>query len=145
MDPETNVLAHEQRLRNAMVKDLNKAKISTKDFIRVIEECEKRSSGDDWEPGDGLYVIVFMFRKKPRKAQAIHFRIDAMNDLLTAGAIPGYFALPKNGDGGIPIREAVLAAAATEPLIVVNDQIGFDRESFVRRCLQLTEASGGIQ
>ena len=128
-----------------MIRDLNKAKISTKDFIMVIEECEKRSAGDDWEPGDGLYVIVFMFRKKPRKAQAIYFRIDAMNDLLTAGAIPGYFALPKNEDGTIQIREAVLEAAASEPLVTVDGQIGFDRESFVRRCLHLTEASSKIQ
>jgi hypothetical protein len=121
------------------VNDLNKVKITAKDFIRVIKECEKRSACDEWEPGDGLFVVISMFRKRPRKVQAIYFRLEAMNDLLTAGAIPGYFALPKNSDSGTQIREEVLKAAATEPLIAVNNEIGFNRESFGSRWLQTTK------
>ncbi len=141
MKPETKVDPKEAAELKKMVKYLNGSKVTKKDFIKVIEECERRHEGD-WEPGDGMFVIAMMFRKTARKCQAIYFRIDAMNDLLIAGAIPDYWAMPKNEDRAIAIREGVLLAAAREPLIALNNEIAFDRDKFVKRCLTLEEAKG---
>lgn len=85
--------------------------------------------------------LVQRHRGQPEKACAIEFRMQALSRAFEHGRIEGW-TLPGDEDGGIPTHHAALAAAASEPLILVHGRPGFDRRSFLDRVLQLADASG---
>lgn len=129
--------------RGTLLRTINATRVTKRDLIRVLKECERRHKSKDWEAGDGMFITVRLFHKQQRKCQAICFRFDALSELLHERALPGFYTLDIKDGNGILLRDAVLEAAATEPLISVHEQVVFERASFVRRCLQLSKPQGG--
>lgn len=85
--------------------------------------------------------LVQRHRGHPEKACAIEFRMQALSRAFEHGRIAGW-TLPGDEEGGIPTHHAALAAAASEPLILVDGRPGFDRRSFLERVLMLANPSG---
>jgi len=93
----------------------------------------------DWE-GRAI-LIVSLFHDEPDKALAVNFRIQAMNNLVSSGSLPGW-ATPEQADGSILISEPVWKAAACEPVIIGKHDASFDKEAFVDRVLSFAEPEG---
>lgn len=137
-------VSEEEQERNDLLTRLNRTRVTADEIIRVVERCAERSSGSDWQPGDGMFVIVAMFRKNFEKSQAVFFRMEALARLLQQKALPGW-ALDPLKDGAIPVQEAVLRAAAVEPLVMQGNKIQFNVTTFLERCLHLADTAGEVQ
>lgn len=85
--------------------------------------------------------LVQRYRGHSEKACAIEFRMQALARVFERGQIEGW-TLPGDATHGIPTHHAALAAAAAEPLILVDGRPAFDRRSFLDRVLQLADPNG---
>ncbi|MCC7548764.1 MAG: hypothetical protein IT532_13440 [Burkholderiales bacterium] len=85
--------------------------------------------------------LVQRHRGQPDKACALEFRMQALARVFEDGRIEGW-TLPGDADRGIPTHHAVLAAAAMEPLVLIDGRPGFERHSFMARVLQFAPALG---
>lgn len=85
--------------------------------------------------------LVQRYPGQPYKACAIEFRMQAMSRVYEDGRIDGW-TLPSDASGGVPTHDAVLAAAAAEPIALVDGRPGFDRRSFLDRVLEIATAQG---
>jgi len=74
------------------------------------------------------------------RAAAINFRFQALARISGRSEFKSW-SLP-NPDGSAKIATSVLAAAATEPLIEIDGQLGFDADRFFKRLLAMTEGEG---
>jgi len=129
-----------QGIRN-FEASINAVHITLDDLLLASEEVHKLPPGDrDWE--GRTHLMARLFSGEPDKALAIDARLTAMARLIRAGALPGW-ALPTAPDGSTQISEPVLLATATEPLILGEHDASFDRQSFVRRVLELATPDGG--
>lgn len=73
----------------------------------------------------------------------IEFRLTALARLELAEYPEGKaWSLPGDEKGLVYAHEDLFKAAAAEPIIEMDDQPGFDRDSFFRRLLSLTEQHG---
>lgn len=74
---------------------------------------------------------------------AIGFRLTALARLELAEHPEGKaWSLPGSEEGLVYAHEDLFKAAAAEPLIEMDGQVYFDRDSFYRRLLSLTEQHG---
>jgi len=124
-----------------IVVRLNAVPVSAEELWDLVGEAEELARNHANEPGGALPLIAGRYKGDPPKAQAVYFRMAALAKLLEAEGVPGW-TLPKQPDGSIPTQEAVFAAAASEPLTRVGEDIGFDPESFRRRVLFEAKAEG---
>ena len=117
---------------------VNNAEITADDLLAVngaTETLPKTSRGFE----GGMFAVGKICKGDFKKASAIFFKMRALSLLLESEeGIPGW-TLPRLPDGSIPAEEAVFAAAATQPLIEVEDELVFERETFMARVLELAE------
>jgi hypothetical protein len=117
---------------------LNGIAVTKEELLTLVTESEKYSGG---EPGGGLFLIAKLYKGSPQKAQAVYFRMEALSQLLVKNGAPGW-TLPPAEDGSILTQAAVFSAAALEPLAAIEDDIGFEQESFLRRVLAEADTEG---
>lgn len=73
---------------------------------------------------------VALFGRECDKAYAVTARLEALSQLVAAGALPPDFAPTMEG-GTTLLAEPVFEAAAREPLICASAACSFDRDRFV--------------
>lgn len=93
------------------------------------------------DAGGAIYFVASKYRGAPDQGMAVYFRMQALARLVESGDLPGWTQTVSR-DGAVPIHDALFAAAATEPLVRVGDDIGFERGSFLRRALDEAEPDG---
>jgi hypothetical protein len=119
---------------------LNATHVTKDDLLALVEEAEKVPKNER-EDGIGILLVTRLHHSKPEKAQAIYFRMEALSHLLEKEGAPGW-TLPRTPDGAIPTQVAVLAAAAVEPRTRIDNEVGFERNSFLNRVLAEAEVEG---
>ncbi|HTG35146.1 MAG TPA: hypothetical protein VLB76_19690 [Thermoanaerobaculia bacterium] len=116
----------------------NSVEPTADDLLRVNQETEGFPEGER-NVEAGMFMVGKLFKGEFKRATAVFFGMRALPQLLESeGGVPGW-TLPRLPDGGIPTEEAVFAAAATQPMIEVDGDISFYRESLMARVLELAE------
>ncbi len=77
-------------------------------------------------------LLAQMHPGEPDKALAIKLRLDALASLY-GSTDPARWSLPVLPDATAPVPDAVFAAAAEEPLVLLRGQVRFDGAAFIRR------------
>lgn len=115
------------------VARLSQIEIDPDDVISVIDELARirREEGEP-EDGEAMYVVLRIFAdtKDRQYTFALHERLRSMAALIQAENIESWAWPGENG--AIAIREQVLAATASCPLVDFDERIGFERDEFVR-------------
>src|SRR5205085_11697164 len=119
-----------------MLELLNQVPVTKEDIIEVVEELELADPDDHgWEKG--LITVIRLQNGNREKVQAIMFRMEALARLLENEDTSGWtLRLP---NGAVLTQEPILAAAAVEKLIDKESDVGFGRESFLNKVLELAE------
>lgn len=114
----------------------NQVPVTKEDIIEVVEELELVDPDDHgWEKG---FVTVIRLQNGNReKVQARMFRMEALAHLLENEDTSGWTLWLPNG--AVVTQEPILAAAAVEKLIENESDVGFDRESFLKKVLELAD------
>lgn len=122
-----------------ILESVNGVRVSAEDLLRVLEETQNLPKEKRSFEGR-MHVAARLFQDDSEKSIAVSFRMRAMFELLGSSedGIPGW-SLPRLPDGSIVTQEAVIAAAAVQPLSVVDERIIFEREPFMAKVLELAD------
>lgn len=124
-----------------MLNELNSVRLTQKDVLRVVKRAAKEhlKGGDNTDLAICTSVIVF--EKQPEKGQAVFFRLRALAKLMRQDGLRGWTITGAEEDGTFA-NAAVFGAAAEQPLIFVDGDAAFERESFLKRVLEIAEPRG---
>ena len=119
---------------------INETAVTFEDLWKIAGEAEDiGNDGGGFE--DLMRLITKHFHGQPSKASAVLFRMQALASLLESKGAPGW-ALPPQKDGAIATQEWVFAAAAVQPLVIIDEQPSFEHEAFLNKVLELAETEG---
>ncbi len=124
-----------------MLARLNSIVVTSEELSKVLDEADKlHKSGND-EAGGGLYLIASMFKGQPLRAQAIYIRMESLAKIIESKSAPGW-TLGKNENGLVLTRQELIDVAAVFPLSEVDEDIGFEKNGFLSKALELAESEG---
>ncbi len=115
---------------------INEAEVTFQDLWHIAGEAEEARDLENI-----MFLIAKRFHGQPSKGSAVLFRLQALARLLEEHGAPGW-ALPPQADGAIPTQEWVFAAAAVQPLVLINEEPSFEHEPFLNKVLELAEVEG---
>jgi hypothetical protein len=89
-----------------------------------------------------VHVITWaqLFPDNMAQGESAVFRMEALARMASEDPLPGW--TEPMGDGGLLTHEAIFAAAATEPVIMKDGEVTFDREALIRRAFQFARRAG---
>jgi hypothetical protein len=122
-------------LGREMLVDINKTPVLKEELLRIVDDIEASFPGS--RDIMAYAAAAKNVTRDPDKMEAVMFRLQALFRLLSDEGAPGWtIALP---DGVLLTPEPVFAAAAIHPLIVLDDEVTFDRETFLVTVLELAD------
>ena len=125
-----------------IVQQILSAKVSTAEMECALEAISSLSPEDRKDIGARAVCLIRMFGENEVSARvaAIDWRFQALARLSTRPEFRNWSL--RGCDGASKIAITVLEAAATEPLIELEDRPAFDADSFFKRLLAITEEEG---
>src|SRR5262245_18434329 len=122
----------------SLIERLNKIPVTKEEILDLVREVDKLGELDCGRDFFGVTPTIFyLYPGDWDKTQAILLRMQALEMLIQEEGIPGW-TKSEGPDGGIATQEPVFAATAVQPLIEKTyGAIGFDRESFLLKVLEL--------
>jgi hypothetical protein len=129
-----------------MLRDANKTKVDPELIGEVLKAVDGLAPEDRDFEGTTITIIRLVSelglpeRERMDLSLAINFRMMALARLMEKGGGRGW-TFP-GGEGCTYLHEELIRAAAEEPMILVNDEVTFDADSFHRRLLALAEMHG---
>jgi len=127
-----------------VVRFLNAVRVEEQDLVEAIQ-C----AADAYESGEcylmtGVVTTMRLFVTAPHKARAVIFRLQALAIMMENNELKNWVQL----DGATIVPEAqkaLIAAVACHPLSLIDGDISFEKESFLRRILESAEYQGARQ
>jgi len=125
-----------------LVKSLNSIELKEEELLRVIDEYTTARDIGVCPAAMGRIAEKRLFEECPDKANAILIRLQALAALIRDDELKHW--LLEDGVCVMPAiaNRALVSAAAEHPLAIVNGDITFEKESFLRRILELAEPVG---
>ena len=123
------------------VETINNTPVTFNDLWEVQEEL-----GEFIEFGEGdseaiMYITSELFKDDPNKAAAVMFRMLALARIVITENVPGW-TLPKLPNGKILTHECMFSAAAVQPLVESGKDLIFEKEAFLLKALEFSDAQG---
>jgi hypothetical protein len=87
------------------------------------------------------HVITWaqLFPDKRAQGYSAVFRMEALARMMSDDPLPGW---TEPNDDGLLTHQAIFAAAATEPVVMKNGKVTFDRAAFIKRAFQAAKKAG---
>lgn len=127
---------------------VNEAEISRQELVDYSEECIVRvPQNADWRDSfvGTTMIAARLSGNAPAKAMALYARMNALARVTREGA-KGWVLDERAPDGMALVNDTMFAAAAVEPLTLDSDgEYVFDRDSFLRRVLELAASASSVQ
>jgi hypothetical protein len=124
------------------LSDLNAVRLREEELSEALAAARKAQEEGETNRWTGIMTTVRLFNNSPEKAKAIIFRLQALATMIEKDELGvwthGY---------GISITPeialtALVSAAADHPLSIIDGYVSFEKESFLRRVLELAEPQG---
>lgn len=129
------------------VDEINETRVHPDLLKEVIERIANLDAGDrgfEASTITAVHVVSEMNLDEELRGKmivAVNFRLMALSELIEKRGAKGW-TKDSPEDGAILINEEVLACAAVQPLIEVDDRFCFDPEDFSKGLLANTNVSG---
>ena len=126
----------------SLVSDLNAVSLKEEDLTEAI-----RAAVDAYEQGEchmmtGVITTMQLFMAAPDKARAVIFRLQALGLVIETNEIATWIRSDGRGTAPSAVQRALVSAAAEHPLSFIDGDVLFEKESFLRRVLELAEPRG---
>jgi hypothetical protein len=119
-----------------LIENLNRTVVTAAEMLELAEAVGALEPEQRTFEGHA-FAASRLHEGNHQKVSALMFRMEATARLLfKAGGAPGW-AFPAQPDGSMLTHEAVFAAAAAQPLVLIGGQPGFEREAFLQKALEL--------
>jgi len=124
------------------IHDLNAVALKEEELFKVIDDYNRFRDLGICPQMTGVIAETKVCEETPEKAKAILLRLQALSEIIEDDALKDWILA--DGIGVMPIiaHKAVVSAAADHPLSIINGDITFEKESFLRKILELAEPEG---
>lgn len=124
------------------IDDLNAVALREEELFIIINKAKWASEIGMCPMMTGLVTIKKLFDEIPEKAKAIIYRFQALSMMIENDELKNW--LMADGGSVMPAiaHKALVSAAAIHPLSVINGEIAFEKESFLRRVLESADYEG---
>lgn len=125
------------------VNCLNEIVLNEEELLQVINDYGKARDMGLCPEATGRIAESRVYQENPDKAEAIMVRLHALSRMIENEDLNNW--LIAEGLCVMPsiANQAVVSAAAVHPLCVIDGGISFEKESFLRRILEMAETEGG--
>jgi hypothetical protein len=129
-------------LDSNFLSDLNAVRLKEEELSKVLAAARKAQETGATNNWTGIMTAIRLFNNSPEKAKAIIFRLQALASMIEKDELGGWIL--GYGTSMMPAiaQKALVAAAANHPLSIINGDVSFEKESFLRRVFELAEPQG---
>jgi hypothetical protein len=130
---------------SGVVERILSAKVSAAEMERALKAINALPAEDRTDIAARAICLIELFgepgsKEVSARVAAIDWRFQALVQLSGRPEFKNWSQPGRNGANSMAVT--VLEAAATEPLIEIDGQPGFDPDSFFKRLLAITEEEG---
>ena len=124
------------------IDDLNAVVLGEEELFIIINKAKWAAEIGMCPMMTGLVTIKKLFDEIPEKAKAIIYRLQALSMMIENDELQNW--LMADGGSVMPAiaHKALVSAAAVHPLSVIDGEIAFEKESFLRKVLESAEHAG---
>ena len=129
-------------MESNFLRDLNSVRVKEEDLSKVLaaaRRAQEESETNDWT---GILTTIRLFDNSPEQAKAIILRLQALATMIANDELGDW--IHGYGTSIMPAisLKALVSAAADHPLSIINGDVLFEKESFLRRILEFAEPQG---
>jgi hypothetical protein len=124
------------------IDDLNAVVLREEELLRVINDTGWAHEMGICSMMTGWVASKKLYDEAPHKAKAILSRLQALSVLIENDELRNWMLADGAGVAPKIAHKALLSAAAHHPLSIINGEITFEKESFLRKILELSEHEG---
>ena len=124
------------------IEDLNSVLLKEEELFKIIDEYRRARDAGMCSMVTGRIAEKTLASENPEKARAILCRLQALSQMIEDRDLKHW--LLSEGICVMPsiANKALVSAAAAHPLSLIDGDIKFEKESFLRRILELAETEG---
>jgi hypothetical protein len=130
------------KLSADLLGDLNAVRLREDELREVIKATIEAYAKGESQKLTGVIVAMQLFNNTPDKAKAIIFRLQALGLMIQNNELKNWIRTDGTSVAPIIVQKALVSATAEHPLSIIGDDILFEKESFLRRVLELAEPEG---
>jgi hypothetical protein len=127
---------------SSLLSDLNTVRVKAEDLSKVLAAVRRAPKGGETNHWTGILTTMRLFNDSPEEAKAIIFRLQALARIIANDELGDWIL--GYGTSIMPViaLNAMVSAAADHPLSLINGDVLFEKESFLRRVLECAEPQG---
>jgi hypothetical protein len=127
-------------ITHPLLDNVNAIRVTKDDLASVFDAAEATGIGGR-NAGAVMYLITKRYMNDPNKAGAVLTRYHALNRLLSEMGVRGW-NIPATAEHTAVSTDALLGAAAIEPVVDIGNEPAFEHDAFIKRVLDLMETPG---
>ena len=124
------------------INALNTVVLKEDELFKVIDDYKRFRDLGICPQMTGVISEIKVCEETPEKAKAILLRLQALSEIIEDDVLRDWILA--DGISVMPTiaHKALVSAAAEHPLSIINGDITFEKESFLRKILELAEPEG---
>jgi hypothetical protein len=129
-------------MNSNFLSDLNAVRLREEELSKALAAAKKAQEEGVTNNWTGIMTTIRLFNNSPEKAKAIIFRLQALAIMIEKDELGDWIL--GYGTSIMPTiaQKALVSAAAHHPLSLINGDVSFEKESFLRSVLELADAQG---
>jgi hypothetical protein len=124
------------------IDDLNAIALQVDELFKVINDAIWAHEVGMCSLLTGWIATKRLHQEAPEKAEAILARLKALSAMIKNGELNDWLLADRAAVPPAIAHKAIVSAAADHPLSIIGGDITFEKESFLRRVLELAETEG---
>ena len=129
-------------LDQSLVNELNAVALEKEELFKFINDYDRIREIGICSQISGKMVEKKLYKETPDKAKAILIRLQSLSAMIEKDDLKNWFLTNETGVKPTIANMALISAAANHPLSIINGDIAFEKDSFLRRILELAEPEG---
>jgi hypothetical protein len=124
------------------VDDLNAIMLKEGELFKVINDARWAHEIGMCSLMTGRLAVKKLYDEIPGKANAILARLEALSIMMKNDELKSWLLSDEISVMPAIAHKALVSAAAVHPLSIINGDITFEKESFLRKILEVSETLG---
>jgi hypothetical protein len=129
-------------LDQSLVNELNAVALQKEELFKFIDDYDRIREIGICSKISGMMVEKKLYKEIPDKAKAILIRLQSLSAMIENDDLKNWLLANETKVKPTIANIALIAAAADHPLSIINGNITFEKESFLRKILELAEPEG---
>jgi hypothetical protein len=129
-------------MESNFLSNLNTVHVKEEDLSKVLSAARRAQEEGETNNWTGILTTIGLFNNSHEQAKAIIFRLQALARMISSDELGDWIL--SYGTTMMPTvaLKALVSAAAHHPLSIINGDVLFEKESFLRRVLEFAEPQG---